>query len=65
MESESFSHHISRRFNAELEHLRSEVLRESLTRTELADMIGVTQRTLRAADSRSMPSTGLPYSPLA
>ena len=26
MESESFSHHISRRFNAELEHLRSEVL---------------------------------------
>ena len=27
MESESFSHHISRRFNAELEHLRSEVLR--------------------------------------
>jgi CRP/FNR family transcriptional regulator len=27
-------------------NLRSEVLRESLTRTELADMIGVTQRTL-------------------
>jgi len=27
MESESFSHHISRRFNEELEHLRSEVLR--------------------------------------
>mgnify|MGYP006326998157 CR=1 FL=1 len=27
MESEGFSHHISRRFNAELEHLRSEVLR--------------------------------------
>jgi phosphate transport system protein len=27
MESESFSHHISRRFNSELEHLRSEVLR--------------------------------------
>lgn len=27
METESFSHHISRRFNAELEHLRSEVLR--------------------------------------
>lgn len=26
MESESFSHHISKRFNAELEHLRSEVL---------------------------------------
>lgn len=27
MESESFSHHISRRFNAELENLRGEVLR--------------------------------------
>jgi phosphate transport system protein len=27
MESEQFSHHISRRFNEELEHLRSEVLR--------------------------------------
>jgi phosphate transport system protein len=27
MESERFSHHISRRFNEELEHLRSEVLR--------------------------------------
>jgi CRP/FNR family transcriptional regulator len=27
-------------------NLRSEELRESLTRTELADMIGVTQRTL-------------------
>ena len=27
MESEQFSHHISRRFNDELEHLRSEVLR--------------------------------------
>jgi phosphate transport system protein len=27
MDTESFNHHISRRFNAELEHLRSEVLR--------------------------------------